>query len=1620
MYFFFCRLKTINKSALEELNAEPSKKMDPDYAPDYHEKAHAQKPVASSFTSGGSIPRGPGSGLLWWQKANRRPPGRKKKSYYRLKPEVFDDPVPETYSRLDKRKNDDDDDDDYHRSQKSQRGGKGGRRGRPLKALTIRNIVGSPDYVPEFDEDLVAKNKKYYESTSALHRERQFIDSPPSQRYQKRKKKVRYEYNYSSSPTSDSDLDSEANRAANAILKETKTTNDEILSQYPDLEIMDDYTAQILKTLPVNDLVTLLNSVSKGSNSVLSVQSCVEENGETTIYVVEEERPKQGASASASASAQPSDVVEDSSESVALTNANGEPITNVALDEDPELLSVNYDANNVGITVTESGGLQVTEVAEIVTPRPPPLQPAPGYLTSKTRAANEDRYKYKSLAGNPEPITVVSSSSASLASPISTVTVAETTSREDFDQSIIQQAMETMNPSSGAEVKPLMPVIYYKCKDSNQIFSVPVTHEQAISIAAGKAEYRPDLGKVVPINNNEASADVKDDKSLMPPSRSTTPMSSHEVRGEIDIRPLSPACSEPSVRTYASIGASSAAGAAPSAADLRRQQQRRQQDETPYDLGIADDVNDDDDDDEIEIEIQTDEAGNIISTNAETLLKKVGSDDNDNTNDITKNSTTTTNPVTPTTTSHIQIIPRQPILYNAAHIQHNNQDSYTSRSSISHEYNTATDYQNVLTINTASAFQTVATTQQQQQQQQPLLSMTHSVSTHSIGCGDDLVDSASSSRTPEPKPPKESRTIAIQTSPAKDASNDDSNGDDDGTTVGIQTQTSPDLKKRRQRVVLHVSDSGPDSNDDDVIVVKPRSNPEVTEGSNSEIPASWIVDDTVYPLYVFQSEYNAAMWQTCGLSEEAGIHLLISDDSNDAATHPNPDTQHYALFSPADVTHGEAKVTSKSSEEEHSLTKPTAVEHNIVANDQSNENYIYDHTNSEVIPSGTMSAAEATHGEPSGTSGSVPEVHTVTSPTSGEYNTPTSDITEMSNENNSVLSNSPDYANDEVVINEPMEMCIADESQVADDERNTLQNASSMAMEELSVECSSTKENQSEIEKDANNQRKDAGKLGEVFESVTPSTTSSVTPLPSKLNDGADYVDVAVNDAEDDRSTSPDSVRLLPQSPLYRPRTSGIFSRKGNIKFGGTSLRIKLRAPTSKSKSKSYADDIANDADAEDDDYDEFDNDYDDDDDDDDDDIDPPEYPSFTRRKSREEKMSEQQQTDDGTETEPGDEHPNSEGWKSEFADDNDNGDAISQQSIPESSDISQSVKEKQVSQGSETPQIEEQGVTIGQASPLSETLENDEQSVTAAQLSQVSATPQTDEQGVTLEQVSQESATPEIDEQIVTIGQASQDSETPEMDEQGVTLEQASQESATPHTDEQGVTLEQVSQESATPEIDEQIVTIGQASQDSETPEMDEQGVTLEQASQESATPEMDEQSVTLAQASQESATPEIHEKSVTLDQATPEMDEQGVTLVQASQESAAPEADEESVTLAQASQESATPEMDEVSVTLEQASHENTTPETDERASQEAVLHLSQLASRDLDASPKDGSLDKSKPLQDENSPESNEGKDEKKDLKEEMKTRSLPASPKPKETSQVSWLSLMQITLIITGRK
>ena len=1532
MYFLFCRLKTINETALEELNdVEPRKDMDPDYAPEYHDKARAQKPVASSSASGGSIPRGPGSGLLWWQKANRRPPGRKKKSYYRLKPEVFDDPAPETYSRLDKRKDNDDDDDDYYRSQKSQRGGRGGKRGRPLKALTIRDFVGSPDYVPEFDEDLVAKNKKYYQSTSALQRERQFIDCPPSQKYQKRKKKVRYEYNYSSSPTSDSDLDSEANRAANAILKETKTTNDEILSQYPDLEIMDDNTAQILKTLPVDDLVTLLNSVSKGSNSVLSVQSCVEENGETTIYVVEEERPKPGASTST----QPSDVAEESSESVALTNANGEPIMNVTLEEDPEQVNVNYDSTNVGITVTESSGLQVTEVTEIVTPRPPPLQPAPGYLMSKTRAANEDRYKYKSLAGNPEPITVVSSSNASLASPIGTVTIAETSSRQDFDQSIIQQAMETMNPSLGAEAKPLMPVIYYKCKDSNQIFSVPVTHEQAINIAAGKAEYRPDLGQVVPMNNNNNEASVlKDEKSSLPPSRSATPMSSNEPGGEIDIRPSSPAYSDHSVRISPSLGASS------SAADSRRQQRqndrRREADEKRYDLDdvVVDDVNDDDDDDddddEIEIEIQTDEAGNIICTNAETLLKKVGNADN---------ATTTTNPVTPSTTSHLQTIPRQPILYNAAHIQHNNQDSYTSRSSISHEYNTATDYQNVLPINTGSAFQTVATTQQQQQQQ-PLLSLSHSVSTHSIGCGDDLVDAAvSRASTPQPKPAKESRTIAIQTSPSKDASNDDNDvDDDDGTSVGIQTQTSPNHKKRRRRIVMCVSDSGSDSNYDDVMLVESRSNPEVTERSDSQIPTSWIVHDTIYPLYAYQVQYNEAMWKTCGLSGDTDIQLLISDDSDDTATHPSPDTQHCTLLSPAEDTQGKHIAANNTTREELPITQPTVVESDNMVVDTADKDYesnIYDHVNNEVTIIETISADEVAQGEPLVVIGSGIVVV-------AENYALANDQTEMSNENNSVLSNSPDHVDNDLVINGTMEMCVENDSQVADDERNALQNAGSIATEELTAECSSTNENQSEIEKDANNHQKDANKKGEVLDIVTP--------VLSKADDGAKDVDVAVNDVEDDRSTSPDSVRL----PLVnRQRTLGIFSRKG---FGGTGLRIKLKAPSS----KSYADDIANDADAEDDDYDEFDDDDDDDEEEDDDD-DPPEYPSFTRRKSSEENMNEQHQTDDGSETEPGDEHPNSEGWESEFADENDDGEANSKQNIIKSSEISQG--EKQASQEYATPRTDKQGVTTGQPPKESETS-------------------QPDEQVVTLEQSSQESATPQIDEQSDVMEQASQESAIPENEEQDVSVEPVSRENITPQIDEEVVIMEPTSPENTTSQIDEEVVIMESAPQENTASQIVEQGFPMEPTSQ------IDEQGVIMEPASQENTTSQI--------------DEEDVKMESASQENTTSQIGEQGVIMEISSQENTRSEIDEQGIMMEKASQEGETPQPDEQASQEAVLHLSQLANG---VGPNDGSSGEGKPLQDEQSSESNQENDDNKDLKEEMITRSLPASPYHREISQVS---------------
>ena len=1187
--------------------------MDPDYVPDYTEEGHAraQQPVPS--TSGRLVPRGPGSGLMWWQKANRRAPGRRKKGYYRLKPEVFDDPDPEIgrQHRVGKFHTGNEDYDEYQH-----RRGRGQVQKRSVKALTIRNIVGSPDYVPELDNDFVVKNKMYLDqdrpsssSASGLTRERQYIDHPPPSSIQKKhkRKRVRYQYDYSSSPTSDSDLESEGNRAANAILKETKpsaaTTNEAILSQYPDLEITDDYTAQILKTLPVPDLVTLLNSVGKGSNSVLSVQSCVEENGETTIYVVEEERGPRSQQ-------NPSDITEESSESLVptQTDANGEHVTSVALDEDPDQFQAGHDGNELQ---------PVTDMSEILRPPPPPLQPAPDLLLSKGKAANYERYKYKSLAGNKEPSetegkevqqqnssqdkqneTTVAQSGKGYKSiensDLGTHALGQPVpAGDDIDQSILQQAMETMNPSAGAEVKPLMPLIYYKCKGSNQIFSVPVTHDQAISIAAGRAEYRPDLGKVLPLNKNktviEPSLLKGDDSVKQAPSRSAIPQIDNSERPHIDIRPPSPMSSShsPGVTPSQRGTPDPAATGAGTSADLGGPVALTAQiDDEHYEVNIAEDINsedddddDNDDDDEIEIEIQTDEHGNIIGTN--TLHKKADH------HPETSNSSSNSNASSPVTTSHpVGNTPHTPILYNAAHIQHNlsNQDVLTNRNSLSAQYSNSVtaDYENIITNNTLHVMPSNTSQLQQSMLQLPsskssnvatgTIVSTHPVSTHSIACGEEPIN-VRTATSATAKPHKESRTIAIQTSPIHDASDDDH---DNGASVGIQTQTSPIRRRRRKPIVLTISDS-----DDDLIEVNSRSNMKVTEWSDSEIPLSPIAHDTIYPLYAYQIHYEESLWRAYGLNIETDFELYLSDGT---ATNSNPDLQFHSIFSPSDVTSQGYGATDDRISGEYSGTESKSHRHDSTADDHLNTNVVRD--------------------------------------------------TIVQNQ----ISNETTEINIEMHSTQVSENC---------------EDGHSMDTIALPLECSSSGENQLNVNtKDAGNSNENDNNLEELFKSVTP-LDSPVTPLSTNVDDESNNVVISNKTGSIGSSTGHDAVTSGPGN-LNKVLESALYSHIAQRKplgIGRKAIRIgrkNIRINQKPHLSDDLTDDIDNDADVEDDEFD--DDDYDNGYDDEDYIVDPPEYPSFTGvtgRTSTDGSSPREELTDDGTETEPGDENPNSEGWDS-------------------------------------------------------------------------------------------------------------------------------------------------------------------------------------------------------------------------------------------------------------------------------------------------------------------------------------------------------------------------------------
>ncbi len=612
-------------------------------------------------------------------------------------------------------------------------------------------------------------------------------------------------------------------------------TNDAILRQYPDLTINDAYTAQILRTLPVQDLITLLNSIKKGAHSVLSVQSCVEKDGETTIYVVEEERPSNGVSG------------DDAIPQMALTD---------------------------GGATQHASGHQADGMDFLLSP--------PAHVI---QVATEEQ-----LAACPAVLEDVA-----------------------LDPTIVHQTPETTGDGEG-----VAPSIYYRCPKTNQLFSVPVTHDQAVSISAGEAEYHPELGRVVPL-----------------PPGSSTPLSD--------------------------TGGSPQSSRLADAALLGVQ-------DTPYYNGVPEE--EEEEEEEMEIEIQTDEAGNIIGTNGTITIRPrrestpvpsppvpsvptqgvpnpvvpfravcsvpasssaVGVASSQGVTGAgplypavpsaavpclptpspagpleaapspavsplavpsTAVPSTTPNPAVPSTAipstgRHSPASPRpvptrspyRPILYNAAHIQR-------------HVPTRSTSPQRGATRPPAAAApstpvpRALFAASRSQTQQTPSTSQ-------SVGCEDDPISpqntDANQQTSHSGHTPKHNACMATQTSLGLNPPDGRDRGD--GESVAMETQTTPVARPRRPPRVVCVLDS---DEEDAILETLASASPCITWWDTSSI----IVHDTVYALYAHQLHYEECVWEAYGGQRRR----VEDDDSDDTATNSSPPgTRYDAMFSPERV-----------------------------------------------------------------------------------------------------------------------------------------------------------------------------------------------------------------------------------------------------------------------------------------------------------------------------------------------------------------------------------------------------------------------------------------------------------------------------------------------------------------------------------------------------------------------------------------------------------------------------------------------------------------------------------------------------------------------------------------------
>ncbi len=479
---------------------------------------------------------------------------------------------------------------------------------------------------------------------------------------------------------------------------------------------------------------------------------------------------------------------------------------------------------------------------------------------------------------------------------------------QNMDSPMMSQGMDP-NSSVADSRAAAMPLIYYKCHKTNHIISVPVTHQQAMDIAAGRSEFRPELGKVVPCSDGVPMAHVSTSSATAVPTGTNA-------------------------NTFtATIG------------------------DDQYEIDLGEDINLSDVSgvngnlNEIEIEIQTDEHGNIIATNSNHVnVNSVHKVTNNNNNIIA--SSTVTSGATSTSLNSMATDPgfQGNVMFDPSALQ----DVDPSIPQPVFEVQPTPGLQMDMTQSAASlqefldnhvsvgaeAVDPDGMLQPLCQITTPLLNVSTPSQQHSIGIGNDStatcdsvtpfqsqismqqsamgigVETAPSTTgnmqlqgQTTARSAKERMTISTQTTPPSTPPVSTPGGIVNQADRAVECQASfptvpstvPLLQPKKEVICISDDETEPDImanfNTGNIITIAPPED-DIPQNDTLNTAPERDIEDYIGFLYTYEQSYENLLWQYYGEGDDPMDHYAHLNMSIDTATNSSPDHMDSSLISP--------------------------------------------------------------------------------------------------------------------------------------------------------------------------------------------------------------------------------------------------------------------------------------------------------------------------------------------------------------------------------------------------------------------------------------------------------------------------------------------------------------------------------------------------------------------------------------------------------------------------------------------------------------------------------------------------------------------------------------------------